>query len=84
MLFLSSLAQELKEEKEPLAISQASLDRVLVERMSVDPNEESNAHLLGRGQLQFSLFDYLLDCWKRLETVKLQTSRAKVCISCHI
>ncbi|KAF9170198.1 hypothetical protein BGX20_009313 [Mortierella sp. AD010] len=77
MLFLSSLAQELASENEPLAISQASLDRVLVERMSIDPNEDSNAHLLERGQLRYSLFDYLLDCWKRLETVKLQTSRAK-------
>lgn len=46
--------------------------------MSVDPKEVENAHLLDRGQLQYSLFDYLLDCWKRLENVKLQTSRAKV------
>ncbi|KAF9935087.1 hypothetical protein BGZ65_003503 [Modicella reniformis] len=76
MLFLSDLAQELAKEKEPLAISQASLDRVLVGRMSVDPNETSDDHLLDRGQLRFTLFDYLLDCWKRLETVKLQTSRA--------
>ncbi|KAF9977220.1 hypothetical protein BGZ75_010366, partial [Mortierella antarctica] len=77
MLFLANLAQELTEEKEPLAISQASLDRVLVERMSVDPNDESNAGIVDRGQLQYSLFDYLLDCWKRLEVVKSQTSRAK-------
>ena len=46
--------------------------------MSIDPNDASNNHLLDRGQLKFTLFDYLLDCWKRLETVKLQTSRAKV------
>ncbi|KAF8978431.1 hypothetical protein BGZ46_006476 [Entomortierella lignicola] len=77
LLFLSNLAQELASENEPLAISQACLDRVLVERMSIDPNEDCNAHLLERGQLRYSLFDYLLDCWKRLETVKLQTSRAK-------
>ncbi|KAF9431338.1 hypothetical protein BGZ76_000436, partial [Entomortierella beljakovae] len=77
MLFLSNLAQELISGNEPLIISQASLDRVLVERMSVDPNDASNAHLLDRGQLKYTLFDYLLDCWKRLETVKLQTSRAK-------
>ncbi|KAF9194266.1 hypothetical protein BGZ51_000426 [Haplosporangium sp. Z 767] len=77
MLFLSNLAQELTGENEPLVISQASLDRVLVERMSIDPNEESNAHLLERGQLRYSLFDYLLDCWKRLETVKIQTGRSK-------
>ncbi|KAF9951757.1 hypothetical protein BGZ72_006781 [Mortierella alpina] len=77
MLFLANLAQELTDEKEPLAISQASLDRVLVERMSIDPNDESNAAIIDRGQLQYSLFDYLLDCWKRLEVVKTQTSRAK-------
>ncbi|KAG0329633.1 hypothetical protein BGZ99_001240 [Dissophora globulifera] len=77
MLFLANLAQELKDENEPLLISQASLDRVLVERMSIDPNDEANAYFLDRGQLKYSLFDYLLDCWKRLETVKLQTSRAK-------
>lgn len=63
---------------EPLAISQASLDRVLVERMSIDPNDESNAHLLDRGQLGSTLLDYLLNCWGRLEEIRLQTSRAKV------
>ncbi|KAI1314793.1 hypothetical protein EDD11_001721 [Mortierella claussenii] len=77
MLYLSNLAQELSDAQEPLAISQASLDRVLVDRMSVDPNDESNAQLLDRGQLRYFLFDYLLDCWKRLETVKIQTARAK-------
>ncbi|KAG0049750.1 hypothetical protein BGZ83_005433 [Gryganskiella cystojenkinii] len=77
LLFLSSLAQELAAENEPLAINQASLDRVLVDRMSIDPNEIENSAFLDRGQLRFTLFDYLLDCWKRLENVKLQTSRAK-------
>ncbi|KAF9327784.1 hypothetical protein BGZ91_001308 [Linnemannia elongata] len=62
---------------EPLLISQASLDRVLVDRMSVDPNDSSNASLLDRGQLRLTLFDYLLDCWRRLEMVKSQTSRVK-------
>ncbi|KAF9919148.1 hypothetical protein BX616_000836 [Lobosporangium transversale] len=78
MLYLSNLARELAEANEPLVISQGSLDRVLVDRMSVDPNDESNAHLLDRGQLRYPLFDYLLDCWKRLETVKIQTSRSKL------
>ncbi|KAF9927043.1 hypothetical protein FBU30_003541 [Linnemannia zychae] len=77
LLFLSSLADELNSENEPLMISQASLDRVLVDRMSVDPNDSSNAGLLDRGQLRLTLFDYLLDCWRRLEMVKAQTSRAK-------
>lgn len=63
---------------EPLLISQASLDRVLVDRMSVDPNDSSNASILDRGQLRLTLFDYLLDCWRRLEMVKSQTSRVKV------
>ncbi|KAF9586088.1 hypothetical protein BGW38_009841 [Lunasporangiospora selenospora] len=77
LLYLVNLAEELKAENEPLLISQASLDRVLVERLSVDPNDEANASLLLRGQLQFTIFDYLLDCWKRLETVKIQTSRSR-------
>ncbi|KAF9900188.1 hypothetical protein EC991_007790 [Linnemannia zychae] len=77
LLFLSSLAEELSNENEPLLISQASLDRVLVDRMSVDPNDNSNASLLDRGQLRLTLFDYLLDCWRRLEMVKSQTSKAK-------
>ncbi|KAH7043124.1 ubiquitin elongating factor core-domain-containing protein [Linnemannia elongata] len=77
LLFLSSLAEELNNENEPLLISQASLDRVLVDRMSVDPNDSSNASLLDRGQLRLTLFDYLLDCWRRLEMVKSQTSRVK-------
>ncbi|KAF9974459.1 hypothetical protein BGZ73_002117 [Actinomortierella ambigua] len=77
LLYLSSLADELKEENEPLLISQASLDRVLVARMSIDPNEISNVADLECGQLKLTLFDYLLECWKRLETVKLQTSRAR-------
>ena len=63
---------------EPLAISQASLDRVLVDRMSVDPNDSANAGLLDRGQLRLTLFDYLLECWRRLEMVKFQTARVKV------
>jgi ubiquitin conjugation factor E4 B len=46
--------------------------------MSIEPNDASNAHLLDRGQLKFPLFDYLLNCWIRLEDVKLHTSRAKV------
>ncbi|KAF9128678.1 hypothetical protein BGW39_004850 [Mortierella sp. 14UC] len=77
LLFLSSLAEELSNENEPLLISQASLDRVLVDRMSVDPNDSTNASLLDRGQLRLTLFDYLLDCWRRLEMVKSQTSRVK-------
>lgn len=63
---------------EPLIISQQSLDRVLVDRMSIDPNEPENAAILTRGQLNLPLFEYLLDCWKRLEHVKLQTSKANV------
>ncbi|KAF9425201.1 hypothetical protein BGZ94_007753 [Podila epigama] len=76
-LFLSNLAAELESVNEPLAISQQSLDRVLVDRMSIDPNEPENAAILERGQLRLPLFEYLLDCWKRLEMVKLQTLRAK-------
>ncbi|KAG0210185.1 hypothetical protein BGX33_005091 [Mortierella sp. NVP41] len=70
--------EELRNENEPLTINQASLDRVLVDRLSVDPNDNANADLLDRGQLRLPLADYLLDCWRRLELIRSQTARSKV------
>ncbi|KAI8149699.1 hypothetical protein BJV82DRAFT_130564 [Fennellomyces sp. T-0311] len=75
-VYLHALASELEEENapQPFRLSQALLDRVLVARLSIDPNEPNDEYPEDvRADLRVLDFDYLLACWKRAYDFKRNT-----------
>ncbi|KAL0082191.1 ubiquitin elongating factor core-domain-containing protein [Phycomyces blakesleeanus] len=70
------MVAELEEEEEPkpFKLSQALMDRILVARLSLDPNETyPNLPQNVQQDLKISHFDYLLNCWKRAQDIKRNT-----------
>lgn len=58
-------------EPKPYRITMALLDRVLVSRLSIDPNESLEEYPEDvREDLRVPHFDYLLGCWKRAHEIK--------------
>ncbi|KAI8081622.1 ubiquitin elongating factor core-domain-containing protein [Halteromyces radiatus] len=75
-VYLYSLVQELEEENEskPYLLKMDLLDRVLIARMSLDPNEP-HAELPAdvQASLKIRPFDYLLKCWKQAQDIRRNT-----------
>lgn len=67
-------------EPKPHRLNQDLLDRVLVARLSLDPNEPNDEYPEDiRAELQQTHFDYLLSSWKRAQEIKRNTlTRSKV------
>ena len=67
---------------QPYRLSQELLDRILVARLSIDPNESNDEYPEDvRNDLKVLDFDYLLACWKRAHDIKRNTlTRSRVCI----
>ncbi|CAG8504078.1 13438_t:CDS:10, partial [Ambispora leptoticha] len=87
LIYLNSLAAELKEEEpenasRPFKLSLELIDRALVSRLSIDPQamSDDNDTLLAISSLpKIPVFDYLLECWKRAGEIKRNLiSRAKL------
>lgn len=58
-------------EPKPYRITLSLLDRVLVSRLSIDPNEPLDEYPEDvREDLRVPHFDYLLGCWKRAHEIK--------------
>lgn len=75
-VYLHGLVSELEEENEPkpFRLSESLLDRVLVARLSIDPNEPNDEYPEDvRNDLHVLDFDYLLACWKRAHEIKRNT-----------
>ncbi|RIA98699.1 ubiquitin elongating factor core-domain-containing protein [Glomus cerebriforme] len=76
LIYLNSLVAELKEEdpaKTSFKLSQSLLEKALFARLSIDPNQMSDDEetFLAISKLpRTSLFNYLLDCWKRASEIK--------------
>ncbi|KAI9321206.1 ubiquitin elongating factor core-domain-containing protein [Dichotomocladium elegans] len=76
-VYLRGLSSELEDENQPkpFRLSETLLDRVIVARLEIDPNN------LNRDQypddiandLRVPKFDYLLDCWKRAHEIYRNT-----------
>ncbi|CDH50642.1 ubiquitin conjugation factor e4 [Lichtheimia corymbifera JMRC:FSU:9682] len=75
-VYLHGLVSELEEENEPkpYRLSEPLLDRILVARLSIDPNESNDEYPEDvRNDLRVLDFDYLLACWKRAHEIKRNT-----------
>ncbi|KAI9019583.1 ubiquitin elongating factor core-domain-containing protein [Phycomyces nitens] len=75
-IYLEGMVTELEEEQEPkpFKLSQSLMDRVLVARLSLDPNESyPNIPQAIQQDLKSSHFDYLINCWKRAQEIKRNT-----------
>ncbi|KAI9495650.1 hypothetical protein BDB00DRAFT_208774 [Zychaea mexicana] len=75
-VYLHGLVTELEDENapQPYRLSQALLDRILVARLSIDPNESNDEYPEDvRNDLKVLHFDYLLACWKRAHDIKRNT-----------
>ncbi|CAO3618750.1 unnamed protein product [Cunninghamella echinulata] len=75
-VYLHGLVQELEEENEPkpYRIQKSLLDRVLVARLSIDPNEPHDELPDDiKSTLNILHFDYLLKCWKQAQDIKKNT-----------
>ncbi|CAG8448174.1 2139_t:CDS:10, partial [Ambispora gerdemannii] len=78
LIYLNSLVAELREEEpenasRPFKLSAELIDRALVSRLSINPQEMSddNDTLIAIVNLpKIPLFDYLLECWKRAVEIK--------------
>ncbi|GBC03242.1 hypothetical protein RclHR1_05020019 [Rhizophagus clarus] len=76
LIYLNSLVAELKKDdpaKTSFKLSQSLLESALVARLNIDPNQMSDDEetLQAISKLpRISLFDYLLDCWKRASDIK--------------
>lgn len=78
LVYLKGLNAELEAEEpsttlRPFTITPALLDRVLVARLSIDPDEmtDDDDVLLALSALPpISTFHYLLDCWKRAQALR--------------
>ncbi|KAF7721031.1 hypothetical protein EC973_005541 [Apophysomyces ossiformis] len=72
-IYLRNLANELEQENEPrpFRLSQKLMDRALVDRLSIDPNESHDEIPPDLRQgLRVPLFYYLLNCWKRAQDIR--------------
>ncbi|EXX53635.1 hypothetical protein RhiirA5_349834 [Rhizophagus irregularis] len=76
LVYLNSLVEELKKEdpeKKSFKLSQSHLESALVARLNIDPNQMSDDEETFQAISKLpriSLFDYLLDCWKRASEIK--------------
>lgn len=75
-VYLKGLVDELIEEKEPNPdkLSQTHLDRIIVARLSLDPNESHDELPKDIADTLYVLhFDYLLNCWKQAYDIRRNT-----------
>ncbi|KAG0749651.1 hypothetical protein G6F57_002879 [Rhizopus arrhizus] len=75
-VYLRGLADELIEEQEPQPrkLSQKHLDRIIVARLSLDPNESHSELPQDITNTLYVLhFDYLLNCWKQAYDIRRNT-----------
>ncbi|CEI90732.1 hypothetical protein RMCBS344292_05047 [Rhizopus microsporus] len=75
-VYLRGLVEELIEEQEPHPdkLSQKHLDRIIVARLSLDPNEPHEELPKDIADtLNITHFDYLLNCWKQAYDIRKNT-----------
>lgn len=67
-------------ESKPFFLNNSLLDRILVARLSLDPNDPpAELPVDVKQTLNISHFDYLLNCWKQAQEIKRNTLiRSKV------
>lgn len=80
LLFMTHIAWYPKIEPHPDKLSQKHLDRIIVARLSLDPNEPHEELPKDIADtLNITHFDYLLNCWKQAYDIRKNTLiRSKV------